>query len=129
MFSLPVELQSIIQQFAGVDDDRKLRFTNDVLSCIDKGNRIVGNYYGVPCPLCYNEIEIVGSDGCVACGFNSTIGQVETMVVTYDEYVASIPFFVPYKTYEDHCKWTKRGPMTLEKLDKAIWAWMCKNKK
>ena len=54
---MPSEIQEHILALAGVNDYWKRRFSNDVLSCIDKGYRLVGvctrSGKDTPCVNCY----------------------------------------------------------------------------
>lgn len=94
MFHLPVELCDLIYEMAGHREEWKIRFSNDVLSQINKGHRLVGmfcRHHGddhcgcnelVPCANCY----CYGNEIC-----------------THRSYEA-----VPYKQIVEHCSLTSK---------------------
>lgn len=140
-FSLPAELQALVCQFAGVEEQWKRRFTYDVLPLIEKGWREVGTRFVVvehyeppvafPCYICYvgldgwrngpDEWRDDSDESCWKCCFEPN----ERAMISYSE-----SGFQTHLTYMDFLLFLNRVAMpgfvhmSMETLDAAIWAWM-----
>ena len=153
MFSLPTELQALVCQFAGVEEQWKRRFTYDVLPLIDKGWRYAGTSLitldqqhgdvvseitvAMPCYVCYMrpdtmldpfslwDPDSMSEDLSEPCGLCGTRPN-ERDLVSYSEMGLSYMA----STYADFILKMRRRRMPgyikimRKTLDEAIWAWM-----
>lgn len=74
-------INSLIAEFAGTKENWKLRFTIDVLPCIEKGYKFVAIFDGEPCLNCYAY-----SDGINSFCYNDDINTSEYTLMSFDEY-------------------------------------------
>jgi hypothetical protein len=97
---------NLVEDFAGVADKWKHRFTTDVLPKIDQGWAIVGNANGgiaeyMPCANCY----MYGSEGdlgmgglCINCSYDE---EVTSTFVNFKQIRDSTLSFRNFETFED----------------------------
>ena len=141
-FSLPAELQALVCQFAGVEEQWKRRFTYDVLPLIEKGWHEVGTRFVVvekqygehmsqivvaaPCHVCYMGLDGLRNDPEGSC-WNCYTGPNDRAMVSYSEFSfqnRGQPTYMDFLFYLNRMTMPGFVHMSMETLDAAIWAWM-----
>jgi hypothetical protein len=117
-FNLPAEIADLIYDFGGQKKAWKMRFTNDVLTKIDKGHKIVGLWYngdddveGMPCGNCYlyAGTECGNEEFCMNCIGNDA-GKYTVMAFAdykayFDRHEQKVSLMDAFDTYEDFERW------------------------